>query len=186
MNDGSIMYSDDTFKILGFNFSKYPDVTAQIDYVLGRAASRFFVIRKLAGLEVDRAKLRNIYCSIVRSVLEYSSVTYGPMIAKYQSKKLEDMQKRCLKSIYGYNKSYEELLQEADLETLEERRSKAILKFAQKTAKNQQFYHWFPKNPNRQSDRNSKPYLEELAKSSRLYNSPLFTMRRLLNENTSS
>ena len=97
MNDGSIMYSGDTFKILGFNFSKYPN--AQIDYVISRAASRFFVIRKLACLEVDKAKLRNIYCSIVRSVLEYCSVTYGPMIAKYQSKKLEDMQKRCLKSV---------------------------------------------------------------------------------------
>ena len=65
--------------------------------------------------------------------MEYSSVTYGPMLAKYQSKKLEDMQKRCLRTIFGYDKSYEELLELSGLRTLEERRHDSLIKFARKT-----------------------------------------------------
>ena len=176
------MYSDNSFKILGFCFSIYQNVHAQIDNIIRQAASRFFVIRQLASLDDDKNKLKNISCSVVRSVIEYSSVTYGPMLTKYQSKKLEDLQKRCLKTIYGYDKTYEDLLEESSLDTLERRRTNAVFKFAKKMASNPQFNHWFPKNPNRQSERTSKPYLEEIAKSNRLYNSPLFTMRRVLNE----
>ena len=103
------------------------------------------------------------------------------MLAKYQTTKLENIKKRCLRSIYGYEKSYEELLEESELESLEERRDKALLKFARKTAKNPQFSHWFPRNVNRQSDRNARPFLEFQAQSKRLYKSPLYIMRRLLN-----
>ena len=104
------------------------------------------------------------------------------MLGKYQSKKLEDMQKRCLRTIFGYDKSYEKLLELSGLRTLEERRYDSLIKFARKTAANPQFSHWFTKNTNRKSNRNFKPYKEELARSERLYKSPLFTMRRLLNE----
>ena len=52
-----------------------------------------------------------------------------------QQLRLENLQKRCLRTIYGYEKGYDELLIEADLKTLEERREKALLKFARKTAK---------------------------------------------------
>ena len=65
---------------------------------------------------------------------------------------------------------------------LEERRQKAIEKFAQKTVKNPQFSHWFPTNKNRSSQRTGKTYEEKLARSDRLYNSPLFKMRRILND----
>ena len=68
------------------------------------------------------------------------------------------------------------------MKTLEERREAAlVLKFARKTEKNPQFRHWFPRNENRQSERGSKPFREFQARSERLYRSPLYTMRRLLN-----
>ena len=89
--------------------------------------------------------------------------------------------KGALEHIYGYEKSYEELLIEADLKTLEERREIALLKFARKAAKNPQFVDWFPRNDNRQSKRHAKPYKEMQARSERLYRSPLYAMRRALN-----
>ena len=58
------------------------------------------------------------------------------MLTKYQVNLLEHAQKRALRAIYGYEKGYESLLQEAQLEKLEERRSKNQLKFAQNTLKN--------------------------------------------------
>ena len=102
------------------------------------------------------------------------------MLAKYQSTRLENLQKRSLRVIYGYEKTYEQLLEESDLKTLEERREIALLKFASKTEKTQ-FEHWFPRNENKQSERNSKPFREYQARSEHLYRSPLYTMRRLLN-----
>ena len=105
--DGTVMYSASLFKILGFTFSDKPTIHAQINYIINRAASSFFLIRRFAGIVVDKSKVKNLYCSLVRSIMEYSSVTYGPMLAKYQSNKLENLQKRCLRTIYGYDKSYD-------------------------------------------------------------------------------
>ena len=158
--DGSVMYSSYSFKILGFTFSNRPTIHEQVEYLINRAAKRLFLIRKLAGIGVNKEKVKNLYCALVRSILEYSLVTYGPMLAKYQITKLENIQKSCLRSIFGYEKTYAELLTESNLESLEDRRDKAVLKFARKAAKTPQFSHWFPRNKIRQSDRTTRPFLE--------------------------
>ena len=153
-----------------------------VEYLINKAASRSFVIRYLAGVQVDKTWLTNVYCSIIRSILEYSSVTFGPMLPAYLSNMLENVQKRCLRSIYGQKLSYQELLDLSGLDSLEQRRARAITKFAQKSANNPQFQHWFPKTSNRSSLRVGKPYQEEFTRTDRLYYSPIYTMRRRLNE----
>ena len=180
LNDGSALHSSDTLKLLGFVFNTSPNVHSQFKHIVDRAASRTFVLRRLAGVNTDR--LKDVYCSVIRSVLEYSSVTFGPMLTKYEKNQMERIQKKCLRTIYGPNKTYEQLLEESGLKTLETRRNNALIKFAQKASKNPQFEHWFPLNRNRSSNRNSKIYEEKLARTDRLYRSPLFTMRRLLNQ----
>ena len=72
--------------------------------------------------------LIKLYSSFVRSILEYSSVTYGLMISKSQSNRLENVQKRCLQIIFGYRKSYQDLLAEYGLKTLKTRHVKALAK----------------------------------------------------------
>ena len=76
--DGTTQYSGDSFKLLGFMFSTKPTVHAQINHIVNRAASRTFVLRHLASFGADQKKLKNINCSLVRSVMEYSLVTFGP------------------------------------------------------------------------------------------------------------
>ena len=186
LKDGSTMYSGENLKLLGFIFNQKPNVHSQVDNIIDRAASRSFVLRHLSNINCDKKKLRNVYCSIVRSVLEYSSVVYGPMLTKYQSNRIENIQKRCLRSIYGFKLGYDELLEESGLKTLEQRREEATLKFALKASKNPQFMHWFPLNLNRSTGRMSKTFEEKHASSDRLYNSPLFKMRRLLNNTPDS
>ena len=181
LKDGSTLYSGESFKLLGFLFSNKPTVHAQVDNIVNRAASRMFVLRHLSSFGADKAKLRNVYCSIARSIMEYSSVTFGPMLTKYQKNRVENIQKKCLRAIYGYGLDYNVLLQMSGLETLEERRERALLKFAQKSSTNPQFMSWFPKNTNRSSQRSGKDYVEKFARSDRLYNSPLYAMRRALN-----
>ena len=71
--------------------------------------------------------------------------------------------KKCLRNIYGYGLSYEEVLELSGLDTREERRRKALHKFANRAAVNPQFEHWFPLNKNR-SGRHGKKYEELMAK----------------------
>ena len=172
-------------KLLGFVFDTSPDASAQVRNLINRATSRFFVLRYYSNF-MSGNDLRKLYCALIRSVLEYSSVTYGPMLTKAQSNDLENVQKKCLRCMYGYQKTYSELLLESGLSSLKDRRQKAILKFAQKASENQNYHHWFPLNTsNRSSQRLSgrNKYMEHFARSKRLYNSPLFYMRRLLNGN---
>ena len=69
----------------------------------------------------------------------------------------------------------------AGVTTLRQRRIELCDKFAQKTANNPRFHHWFPKNKPARKSRHSLPYREEFARCDRLKNSPLFYMRRRLN-----
>ena len=45
---------------------------------------------------------------------------------------------------------------------------------------------WFPKKDIQRVNRHTTPFVEELAKGNRLYNSPVFAMRRILNGNQTS
>ena len=98
-----------------------------------------------------------------------------------QSNEMEKIQKRCLKIIYGYEHDYETLLQLSGLEKLQERREKTFTKFAKKTSENTKYMHWFPKNPIARTGRNTLQYKEDKAIGNKLYNSPIYTMRRILN-----
>ena len=60
--------------------------------VIQRAASRTFILRHLSSFKANEIKLKNMYCTILQSVLEYSSVVYGPMLAKYEINRLENIQ----------------------------------------------------------------------------------------------
>ena len=69
LKDGTTMYSSDQLKLLGFIFSTKPNINAQIDNIVQRAAGRSFVLRHLASIHCNKEKLRNVYCSIIQSIL---------------------------------------------------------------------------------------------------------------------
>ena len=105
------------------------------------------------------------------------------MLTQYQSNQIENVQKMCLRCMFGWNKSYQELLQESGLPTLKARRETVIRRFAEKALDNPNYKHWFQPNPNERmgTQRFSKPLLEKRARTARLYNSPIFNMTRILN-----
>ena len=87
--------------------------------------------------------------------------------------------------MYGYDKSYGALLKLAGLETLKTRRERHFKKFAEKASENENYKHLFPKNNCTVRTRHAKVFKEEFARSDRLYNSPVFAMRRVLNNTPS-
>ena len=87
-----------------------------------------------------------------------------------------------MKTIFGFSTTYDALAK-SGLARLSDRREEILKKFALKTAKNPLFEHWFPRHlPSKYNLRKEKQYEEELARTERLRNSPLFVMRRLLND----
>ena len=88
--------------------------------------------------------LKKLYCVLVRSILEYSAVTIHSQISKYQSNRLEKIQKQCLRIMYGYGKSYSELLGLLGLQSLKDTRRAQFEKFAESAVKNPVYARWFP------------------------------------------
>ena len=171
--------SSEELKLLGFVFSEKPDVSAQISNLIKRATKRMFVLRYYSSFMPGK-DLKTLYCSLVRSVLEYSSVTYHSMLTKKQENDLELVQKKCLRCIYGYKKTYNDLLKESGLPPLKTRRETAVAKFIKKTYNNPVYSYWFKPNSNMTSQRCPKLIQEKFAQTDRLYNSPMFAMRHLL------
>ena len=90
----STITSGDNMKLLGFVFSDRPNVNAQIRNLITCATKRVFVLRHYSTFMPGK-DLIMLYCSLVRSILEYSSVTYNFLLTKTQENDLENVQKRC-------------------------------------------------------------------------------------------
>ena len=128
--------------------------------------------------------LQRIFDTIIRSTIEFAVPTYGPMINKEMSDEIECIQKRASKIIYGWDSHYDELVSIGKFETLKTRGERLILNFAKKIEKNSRFKEWFPeKNYEDLNLRSEKKFLEKHARTDRLKNSPLYYMRRTLNDN---
>ena len=88
-----------------------------------------------------------------------------------------------MRVIFGFEKTYEELLQLSGIGTLEERRKNAFIKLARSMSESERYRDWFPRNArNVHNLRDPKTFIETFARTDRLYNSPLYSMRRVLNE----
>ena len=181
--NGGKIKSSNKLKILGFYFNTTPSPQAQIDRMVRKVRMRLWMLRYLKTAGLPAEDLCVAYITHIRSVMEYSAPAFHSMLTKEQSKQLEVQQARSLKIIYGFDKPYSALLSISGLKTLQERRSKLTDNFAVKLKNNPRFTHLFPRRPGEQlRARNPNVYVEEPAATSRLYNSPIFYMRRRLNQ----
>jgi hypothetical protein len=96
-----------------------------------------------------------------------------------QSEAVERLQSQSLKIIFGFERSYRSILEETGLDTLKARRESAILRFAKKSMEGR-YKHWFPLNEAGRT-RHALRYKEEYARCERLRKTPIFHMRRALN-----
>ena len=97
---------------------------------------------------VSERDLLFCYKTIIRPVLDFTSVTYHPMLSATQSNDLELLQKRATKIIYGYDSDYKSILQNKPLDCLAERREEMFKKYSVKSSKNSRVKDkWLPLNP---------------------------------------
>ena len=116
-------------------------------------------------------------------MLDYACVTYHSMLTVDQSKEIEKQQRNSLKVIYGPNIIYAGMLNLSGLEWLPDRRLRLLDNFAKKAAEDPKYRRWFPPKEFFHRDLRRELFFEEkFARTSRLYNSPLYFMRRRLNQ----
>ena len=177
--------SGNFLKILGFMFGPKPTVRYHVDNILNKARRKLWTLRHVKKAGMKEEDMMKIFNTIIRPCLEYAVPTFGPMLTEEMKNELESIQKRACKIVFGWDSSYSELIASGRVESLEKRREKLILNFAHKCVKNPRFVSWFPE---RNYDgmnvelRARQKYEEKYARTERLKKSPIFHMRRALNE----
>lgn len=176
--------SEDRMKLLGFVFGPEPNVRLHVEEIKSKFRARFWSLihlRKSGFKGVELLKLFNVF---VRPTIEYCSVVYHSLLTEGQSNELERMQKQAVKLAFGWEKSYQMLCAENQIETLRERRENYVNNFIKKTVASEWFGPlWYPlRDPTTHNLRDRRPFYETKARSTRYFNSPLAFLRIRANE----
>ena len=124
---GCILEEVKSFKFLGVFISHDLTWTVHCDYIMKKANRRLYALRQLRRCGVSAHDSVMVYCSLVRSILEYACVVFAAL-PQYLSDSLERIQKRALAIIFP-GSTYSEALNLAGISTLEDRRSAACHEF---------------------------------------------------------
>ena len=143
------------------------------------------ILRKLNEFNIPKQDLVQIYCSFVRSIIEFNSCVWFSMITEEEKKDIERVQKIACKLILKKSyTNYSESLKILNLDSLEIRRSKLATTFGKKCLVNPKMSNLF----NEKSDininlRNREKYDVKFANCNRMTKSPIVAIQRLLNNN---
>jgi len=114
-----------SFKLLGIYFNSELTWKDHVEYILKKVAKRIYVIHLLKRSGVNVLDIVTVYCSIIRTILEYASPVRHPGLTKAESTSIENVQVRCLKIILP-TLSYSEALFITGLKLLSDRRIDAL------------------------------------------------------------
>ena len=171
-------------KLLGIYIQSDLKWDKHMNEVVKRANGKLYMLRLLKSHGLPRCDLLTIFQSYVRPVLEYAAPVWHGGITRNQNDKLERIQKRALRIIFGDQyTTYDETLQLISLSTLEERRETLCTTFIKKTMDTtSQFEQFIPAWPaNRRTLRSTTKVPELKYKTNRMKNSPLPYLIRLFN-----
>ena len=153
--------------------------------IVKKANKRMQILRKISSFGASYNDLKTIYIAYIRSILEQSCTVWNSGLTEENAKDIERVQKSALKLILAEKyQNYENALNILELETLEDRRKNLCLEFAKKCLKNEKMKSLLCENENihQMKTRKREKFKVNHAKTSRLMNSPIIYMQRLLNE----
>ena len=114
-----------SFKLLGVYISADLTWSVHVAFLLKKVSKRIHIIYQTLRGGVSANDIIAVYCSIIRSILEYACPVWHPGLTKAQSDDLERVQRRCLKIIYP-ELSYSDALFVSGLEELSCRRENLV------------------------------------------------------------
>ena len=120
--NGIVIDRVSSYKLLGVIISNDLSWNEHCDSIHKKATKRLFVLRTLKRVGLGTNDLVLVYCSIVRSIVEYASLVWAA-IPLYLDELIESVQRKALKIIFG-QVDYAEAL-----ESLSDRRVGACKRF---------------------------------------------------------
>ena len=171
--------SGKSMKILGFVLGSKGDMTEHVHHLMRKFGMTIWSLRNLKKAKMKEELMTDYYTMVIRPMIEYALQVYHFGLTVGQSERIEGFQRLALKIIYGFEVSYRVALERSGLERLADRQTKLCLSFAV----NPRYDHWFPTNNRSEYNlRTQKKFKEEFTATERRWRSPIFALRRLLNE----
>ena len=118
-----------SLKLLGVYITSDLTWSVYCIHIIKKSNKRLYALRKLKKSGVASSDILFVYCTIIRSILEYASVVFANL-PQSLSNDLEKVQKRALSIIYP-NCSYEDALKVAGIDSLELLRNVACKRFGE-------------------------------------------------------
>ena len=131
---GLPVQSVSSFKLRGVTLSNDLTWNSHVEKVIKKANSRLYALRQLKKAGLSITDLVIIYCSFVRSVVEYAAPAWSN-VTMYLSDSIETIQKRALRIIYP-SLTYGDALVHSSLKTLVARREDLCKSFMHKLRSN--------------------------------------------------
>ena len=111
--NGAAIVRVSSFKLLGVTLSNDLSWNDHCDEMLEKACKRLYALRSLKAAGLNQKDLLLVYCSLVRSVVEYASPA-SAALPIYLQDMLEAVQKKALYIIFG-KMEYKEAMETAGL-----------------------------------------------------------------------
>ena len=96
---GSDIEQVPTFKLFGVHLSEGLTWAVHCDYIVKKANRGLYSLRQLKKCKVPSADIVNVYCALIRSIIEYASAVFAGL-PKYLACYLENVQKRAFSIIW--------------------------------------------------------------------------------------
>ena len=178
---GTVVEQVPEAKILGTIIDDQLSWDKNTSRIIKKCYMRMQLLRKVASFGTSPQILRQIYIQIIRVILEGSCQVWDGGLTIKNRRSLERVQKLCLWTILP-NKTYKEALRKLDIEDLQTRRTKLMLRFAKLNKTEGKLSHLF--TPNRKIHNMETRYPEKYvtrANTDRFMKSPIIQMQKLLN-----
>ena len=181
LDDNVLQHVSET-RLLGVVFQDDLTWNSNTELIVKQAYKRMILLHRLYEFGLPTEEMINIYTLYIRSILESSAVVWHSAITQAEETDIERVQKVALRVILKSDyESYENALLLTGLDTLQQRRTILCEKFAKNCTKNKKMKHMFPLNPSSVETRNPEKYYVQHATTSRLADSAIPYMQRLLN-----
>ena len=181
--NNQVLQQVEIVKVLGVFIQADLKWDKHIHEIVKKANIRMHMLRQLVPFNLPRCDLITIYTGYIRPLLEYAAPVWHSALTRAQTNHIEKVQKRVLRLILGSQyQSYEVALNVTQLETLDDRRNRLCLKFAQSLAISPQFCHWLPlNNETSMRLRNPNPFKQIMCRTERYRTSPIPSFIKSLN-----
>ena len=150
-------------KILGVLLQSNLKWDSHVAQVTKKCNRKLYMLRNLKRFNMPLPDLVTVFTGYIRPVLEYACPVFNSSLTKKQENKLEAIQKRACKIIFGTGyTTYETALSTCKLLALTERREQLCLAFAKSIEKNPHVNHWLQiKESNHEYSLRSNPKYQQ-------------------------